>query len=91
MATIVEYSDGKRPINRYPERIISPARAHDCCFTDMEAIGQPQMDDRWVYQYKRCRQCGFAVREIVRTIPDARLAAELRQILATAFQRNVPA
>jgi hypothetical protein len=91
MATIVEYADGKAPMNRYPERITSPSRSSDCCFSDLEEIGQAQAEGRWVYQYKRCRQCGFAVRVILRPIPDARLATELRRILATAFQRKVPA
>jgi predicted Zn-ribbon and HTH transcriptional regulator len=90
MATIVEYTDGKSPVNRYPERIISPSQSRDCCFSDMEEIGRAQEDGRWVYQYKRCRQCGFTVRVILRAIPDARLATELRKILATAFRRNVP-
>jgi hypothetical protein len=43
-----------------------------------------------VYQYRRCRQCGFAVRVILREIPDAALVAGLRETLAHAFMRNVP-
>jgi len=43
-----------------------------------------------MYQYKRCRTCGYAVRVIVREIPDAALLADLRRILANSFQRNVP-
>ncbi len=90
MATIVEYTDKKAPQNLYPERIISPSRSTACCFTDMEEIGTPQQDGNWVYQYKRCRGCGFTVRVIVREIPNEALIRELRQILATSFQRNVP-
>jgi hypothetical protein len=90
MATIVEYTNQKEPQNLYPERIISPVRSGPCCFSDMEEIGTSQEEGRWVYQYKRCRKCGFAVRVILRELPDASLAAELRQILATAFQRNIP-
>jgi hypothetical protein len=88
MATIVEYSGHKKPENRYPERIISPPHSGPCCFTDMQEIGEPQHDARWVFQYKRCRRCGFAVRVILREIPNAALVAELRQTLANAFVRG---
>ncbi len=90
MATIVEYTDSKTPQNLYPERIISPSRSAACCFSDMEPVGVAQQDGHWMYQYKRCRSCGFTVRVIVREIPNEALIAELRQILATSFQRNVP-
>lgn len=90
MATIVEYTDQKEPKNLYPHRIISPVRSGPCCFTDMEEIGKPQEEGRWVFQYKRCRKCGFTLRVILREIPDAGLAAELRKILANSFVRNVP-
>jgi hypothetical protein len=90
MATIVEYTDRKEPKNLYPQRIISPPRSGPCCFSDMEEIGTSLEEGRWVYQYKRCRQCGFTVRVILREIPDATLMAELRETLALAFQRNVP-
>lgn len=90
VATIVEYTDHKRPRNAYPQRIVSPVRSGPCCFTDMEEVGKPQEDGRWVFQYKRCRKCGFALRVILREIPDAALAAELRRILANSFVRNVP-
>lgn len=89
-ATIVEYTEAKRPSNQYPERIVSPARPGPCCFTDMEEVGKPQENDHWVFQYKRCRTCGFALRVILRELPDAALIADLRQILANAFVRNVP-
>lgn len=90
MATIVEYTDEKQPTNQYPRRIISPGRSGPCCFTDMEDVGKPQEDGHWVFQYKRCRTCGFALRLILREIPDAALAAELRKLLANSFVRNVP-
>jgi len=90
MATIVEYTDQKSPANRYPRRIISPSRSGPCCFSDMEELGTPQEDARWVYRYRRCRQCGFAVRVILREIPDAALIASLRVGLAHSFMRNVP-
>jgi hypothetical protein len=90
MPTIVEYTDSKRPKNHFPERIISPVKSGPCCFSDMEELGAPQEDGRWVFQYKRCKKCGFAVRTILREIPNAALAAELRKILANSFVRNVP-
>jgi hypothetical protein len=88
--TIVEYTDQESPKNLYPERIISPVRSGPCCFTDMEEVGKPQEEGRWVFQYRRCKKCGFALRVILREIPDAALAAELRKILANSFVRNVP-
>ncbi|MFA5027267.1 MAG: hypothetical protein WC713_05280 [Candidatus Methylomirabilota bacterium] len=90
LTTIVEYTDQKRPQNAYPARIVSPPRSGACCFTDMEEIGEPQQEGRWVYQYRRCRKCGFALRVILREIPDEALAAELRRTLANSFVRNVP-
>ena len=90
MATIVEYTDRKTPRNDYPRHIVSPSHAGPCCFSDMEDIGEPVKDGRWLFLYRRCRKCGFAVRVIVREIPDEALIQELRNILATAFTRNVP-
>jgi hypothetical protein len=90
MGTIVEYTDQKPSANRYPRRIISPSRSGPCCFSDMEELGTPQEDVRWVYQYRRCRRCGFAVRVILREIPDAALVASLREGLAHLFTRTVP-
>jgi hypothetical protein len=90
VATIVEYTDQKPAKNQFPQRIVSPVRSGPCCFTDMEEVGQPQEEGRWVFQYKRCKKCGFALRVILREIPDAALASELRKILANSFVRNVP-
>jgi hypothetical protein len=56
----------------------------------MEEVGTPQQDDRWVFQYRRCRRCGFAVRVVLREIPDTTLANRLREELARSFVRNVP-
>jgi hypothetical protein len=56
----------------------------------MEALGKPQEDERWVYQYRRCRKCGFAVRVIIREIPDTTLVAGLRETLARSFVRTIP-
>jgi hypothetical protein len=88
METIVEYTDRHAPTNLYPQRIVSPLRSGPCCFTDMEEIGPPQEDRRWVFQYKRCRTCGFALRVILRELPDAALVADLRATLENAFVRN---
>ena len=90
MATIVEYTDRKLPRNGYPRHIVSPAHSGPCCFSDMEELGAAEQEGRWMVQHKRCRRCGFTVRVVLRQLLDAKLAAELRQILATAFQRNVP-
>ena len=89
MATIVEYADDKAPQNLYPYRIISPSRSGPCCFSDMEEIGGSRRDERWMYQYKRCRTCGFTVRVIVCGLPDLLLASNC-ELLAAAFQRNAP-
>ena len=90
MATIVEYTDHKPATNLFPQRIVSPVRLGPCRFTDLEELGGPQEDSRWVFQNRRCKECVFAVRVILRELPDAALAAELRMILANAFVRNVP-
>jgi hypothetical protein len=90
MATIVEYTDRKAPRNSYPLHIISPSRSGVCCFLDMEELGAAEQEGRWMVQYKRCRRCGFTVHLALREIVDTGLATELRQILATSFQRNSP-
>ncbi len=43
-----------------------------------------------MYQYRRCRQCGFAVRVILREIPDTTLVNSLREELTHSFVRNIP-
>lgn len=78
MATSVEYTDQQPPANRYLHRIISPPRAGDCCFSAMEWLDAPRRDARRVYQDRRCRRCGFAVRVILREIPDPASMAHLR-------------
>lgn len=62
MKTIVTYSSSRRPINDYPERIISPLRPGICCLTHMERIGDLEEEDGVPFAYKRCRSCGFTVR-----------------------------
>ena len=56
----------------------------------MEEVGPAEQEDHWMYQYKRCRKCGFTVRVILQAVPDAALISELRRTLAKSFQRNVP-
>ena len=90
MATIVEYTDAKAPQNLYLKRIISPSHSKPCCFISMEGVGAVQQDGHWEYRYKRCRTCGFAVRVILRTLPDETLLRNLGRTLENSFQRNVP-
>lgn len=90
MATIIRYTDREPPTNEYPQRIVSPPRPGPCCFSDMEEVGSTETEVRWMFQYRRCRQCGFTVRVILREIPDSVLAEELRRTLATSFVRKVP-
>ncbi len=88
MTTIVEYTDRKPPRNQYPSRIISPSRPGPCCFSDMEVVGSTRQEGRWVFQYRRCRMCGFTVRFILREVPDPALADAVRKLLGTLFLRN---
>ncbi|MBP1777266.1 MAG: hypothetical protein H6Q86_3276 [candidate division NC10 bacterium] len=90
MATIVQYTDRKPPENHYPHRIVSPPHSSPCCFSDMEDLGDATRDGAWEYRYRRCRTCGFALRVILRPIPDEALLANLRRELAKSFVRNVP-
>jgi len=85
--SIVEYTDAAAPRNEYPQRIISPSHPRACCDTDMANLGLPERDRRWVYQYSRCRTCGFTVRRLVATLPDEAALANIRQVLARAFNR----
>jgi hypothetical protein len=55
----------------------------------MEEVGSSQEDERWVFQYKRCRECDFVVRVILRVIPNLELAKELRAVLAKSFVRGM--
>lgn len=88
MSTIVEYSERKLPRNAYPVRIVSPPAPALCCSSHMEAIGEPQEESRWFFQYRRCASCGFTVRLVLRAVPDAALLGKLRRTLATAFARS---
>jgi hypothetical protein len=83
--TIVEYTDQKPPANDYPHRLISPLASGPCCFSGMEEVGSSQEGERWVFQYKRCRECGF----VVRVIPNLELAKDLRAVLAKSLVRGI--
>ena len=78
MPSMVSHAEESQPTNRYSHQIISPPRAGACCFSVMEWLDAPQRDDRWVFQYRRCRRCGFTVRVILREILNAALIASLR-------------
>ncbi len=90
MPTIVEYTDRRPPENHYPHRIVSPPRSSPCCFSDMEDVGDAGREGDWIYQYRRCRTCGFTARVILRPILNEELMASLRRELAKSFVRNVP-
>ena len=86
--SIVQYTDGAVPSNEYPARIVSPPRAAACCAFSMVNVGDPEAENGGLFQYRRCRRCGFTVRRILREIPDEELLAQLRFTLAHAFVRN---
>jgi hypothetical protein len=88
MATIVEYSDGKRPENRYPQRITSPTQSGPCCFSGMDTIGEVGHAGRFTYQYRRCRRCGFTVRFILQVDPDGVVLDALREKIVKSFSRH---
>ena len=87
MPTIVTYTDDHPPLNDFPRRIISPSRSGPCCFSAMEDLGAIRREERWEYAYRRCRICGFTVREIVRFLPDQERIADLQKIFATTLSR----
>jgi hypothetical protein len=70
MATIIEYTDHKKPVNNYPKRIISPLSPSPCCYSKMEQIGVEQHEEGWSFIYKRCKMCGFAVRHVTARNPQ---------------------
>ena len=70
-STIVEYTDGKPPMNLYPKRIISPTKGNTCCAIGMEQIGGIEKGDKRSYFYRRCRVCGYTVRHFLAApVPD---------------------
>jgi hypothetical protein len=87
MATIVEYTDAKPPLDWYPKRIVSPTRSGSCCFSDMSDLGNRERDGNWEFGYRRCKTCGFTVRFVTRMLPDEELLAQLRCDLAASLSR----
>ncbi len=61
-ATIVEYSDRKQAVNRYPDQIVSPPAPSPCCWTGMKPVGSEQREREWLFLYLRCQECGYTVR-----------------------------
>ena len=90
MSSIVRYTDGAPAENFYPRRIVSPRKSGPCCFSDMELVGEPHAEGRSVFQYRRCRSCGFTVRVILRQLPDDAMMAAVRREFAALFMRKVP-
>jgi hypothetical protein len=89
MPTIVTYTDTQPPLNQFPQRIISPTCSGPCCLSAMEDLGRIRREERWEYAYRRCRTCGFTVREIVRSLPDneqKERVAKLQQVFAKALK-----
>ena len=70
MATIVEYTDKKKPTNAFPKWIISPLGPGICCYSEMEQIGGEQREEGWSFIYKRCKKCGFTVRHVIARDPQ---------------------
>ena len=90
MPSLVPYTNQEPPANRYRHRIIAPPRAGVCGVSAMAWL-DARRDVRGVYQDRRCRRCGFTVRVLLREIPNTALATTLRESLAHAFVRTVPA
>ncbi len=80
MPTIIEYTDTKPATNLYPDAIVSPRHSHGCCISNMEDISGPIVEGRWIYRYRRCSECGFAVRLVVRSMPDPEAIASVRAV-----------
>ena len=89
MPTIVTYTDDHPPLNYFPRRIVSPTRSGLCCLSAMEDLGRVRREERWEYAYRRCRACGFTVREIVRSLPNneqKERVAKLQEVFAKALK-----
>lgn len=64
MATIVEYSVEKKPLNAFPVKIVSPPSSSACCGTSMDRVGEIQTENGWPFLYHRCTACGYTVRRL---------------------------
>ncbi len=64
--TIVRYDPDTKPKDRYPREIVSPPSPSACCLEEMKRTGKMEREEGgWPYFYKRCRVCGYTVREIL--------------------------
>ncbi|HSB70047.1 MAG TPA: hypothetical protein VLT62_11995 [Candidatus Methylomirabilis sp.] len=90
MPTIVEYTQRKRPRNSYPEWMVSPTSAGPCCQGGMEPVGVPEPDGQWIFEYRRCRVCGFTVRAYLRYVLDDAELADLRKSLQACRLSDYP-
>jgi predicted choloylglycine hydrolase len=81
MTTIVEYTERKQPKNSYPERMVSPTSASACCQDGMETLGIPRSEGGWIFEYRRCRVCGFTVRAFLRYVLNDGESTDLRRRL----------
>lgn len=64
MATIVEYSVEKKPMNAFPAKIVSPPFSSTCCGTLTDRVGEIQTEKGWPFLYHRCTACGYTVRRL---------------------------
>ncbi len=89
-ATIVKYDERQATLNAYPERIISPPHPSDCCAAGMAPVGDVEEDGSWLFNYKRCRTCGYTVRHFLMMSPTAMRAvrADLLRSLDVTRGRN---
>ena len=90
MPSLVPYTDQQPPTSRYLYQITAPPRAGVCCVSAMAWL-DARRDVRGVYQDRRCRRCGFTVRVLHHETPDTTRVATLRESLARAFLRSIPA
>ncbi len=88
MSTIVTYTDTAPPRNQFPRRIISPTHSGPCCLSAMEDLGGVSRDERYEFTYRRCRKCGFTIRQIVRELVDQARLANLRKVFTSVLARG---
>ena len=60
---IIRYTDGEKPRNDYPKKIVSPVNPSPCCSDDnRELVGNVKEIDGFKFCYKICNDCGHAVK-----------------------------
>ncbi len=62
---IIRYTDGEKPKNDYPKRIISPSKPTPrCCGNEKNKvqIGRIREVEGFKFSYRICQKCGHAVR-----------------------------